>query len=300
MAEFSLKERFVRLLREVVRKSGTSRAELIARLGISASAVSQLLNGNLLPTVSRLDQIIEMLHPAAEDAIKLQNMLLWLRSGGSQCPSEFNRRLFMARCQRSLTIDQLAMASAIPASRLRRLERTAHAEPTSEEAAALSMILGQALTDDPLLACFASAPKSPQKVAESATNMVLPKISLESLTDYSADSDFLSFVEDRVVEFLAFHLLPAEAVAVVSAPAEKFGVALPGTLELVLGNRRPRRFMRIELCCGKDGKGFFMDADETVFGSGLFAASSGRRAAAWRLPVLQVNHIPQGGSDGQN
>lgn len=300
MAEFSLKEQFVRLLREVVRNSGATRAELIERLGISASAVSQMLNGDLLPTVRRLDQIIECLHPAVDDAEKLQDMLLWLRSGSSRCPSEFNRRLFMARCRNSLTIEQLATASAIPAARLRRLERTAYAEPSTEEAVTLSTILGVPLRDDLLIARAESVRTAPLQVAESAESMVLPRITPERLSTFSAGDDLLRFAEDHGIGFLTFHMLPAEAVAVVSAPAAEFGVVLPGTLELVLGNRRPKGFMRIELCRKKSGKGFFMDADEPVFGNGLFASPSGRGAAAWRLPVLQVNHIPKGGSDGQD
>lgn len=298
MAEISLKEQFLRLLRKVVRDSGATRAELIARLGVSASAVSQMLKGDLLPTVRRLDQIIEFLHPAADDAEKLQNMLLWLRSGSSRSRSEFNRRLFMARCQNSLTIDQLAMASAIPASRLRRLERTAYAEPTSDEAATLSRILGVVLMDGLLIDDPDPAWKAPREVAESADDMVLPWITLECLRDYSAGEDILKFVQSRGIGILAFHLLPAEAVAAVRAPAERFGVALPGKLELVLGNRRPNGFARIELCGEKSGGGFFLDADETLFWNS--AASRKHGAAAWRLPVLQVNHIPEGRFDGKN
>ena len=299
MAEFSLKEQFLRLLRKVVRDSGATRAELIDRLGISASAVSQMLSGDLLPTVQRLDQIIEHLHPASDDAEKLQNMLLWLRSGSSRNPSEFNRRLFMARCQNSLTIDQLALASAIPASRLRRLERTSYAEPTMDEAATLSRILGQALVDGLLMDDPVPALTAVRKVAESADDMVLPRITLERLSTYSAGSNILKFAEKNSCGFLAFHLLPAEAVAAVRAPAKRFGAALPGTLELVLGNGRPDGFMRIELCLERSGKDFFMDGDEALFGS-FWTASSHKRAAAWRLPVLQVNHIPKGGFDGKN
>ena len=299
MAEISLKEQFLRLLNQIVRDSGTTRAELCDRLGISASAVSQMLSGDMLPTVRRLDQIIELLHPAADDAEKLQNMLLWLRSGSSRKLSEFNRRLFMARCQNSLTIEQLALASAIPASRLRRLERTAYAEPTMDEAATLSHILGQALVDGLLMPPPAPALTPVRKVAESADDMVLPRITLERLSNYFAGDDILRFAERNGCGFLAFHLLPAEAVAAVRAPAERFGAALPGTLELVLGNDRPYGFMRIELCRERSGDGFFMDGDGALAGC-LWTADSHKRAAAWRLPVLQVNHIPQGGFDGKN
>lgn len=290
MAELSLKQQFVRLLREVLNDSGMTRGELIAHLGISASAMSQMLNGELLPTVTRLDQLIEALHPSVENAEKLQNMVLWLRSGATREHSDFNRRLFMARCQSLLTIDQLAMASGISAARLRRLESTAYAVPTPDEAAALSGIFGLPLEAGILVG--ASGQGGALKVAESL-NVVLPKITIDALSAYSKKEDLLKCVEANSIGFLAFHLLPAEAVAVVCAPAKRFGVALPGMLELVLGNARPQGFMRLELCRELRGDGFFVDGDAEFYGNALLTGG-GKKKAAWRLPVLQINHIPEG------
>jgi len=296
MAEFSLKQQFVRSLRKAVSAGGATRAALMECLGLSASAVSQMLSGDILPTLKRLDQLIEFLHPEPDDAEKLQTMLLWLRAGSDRCPSEFNRRLFMARCRNALSIEKLAMLSAIPASRLRRLERTAYAEPTGEEVAALSMILGQPLKDGVFVA---ETDAEPQEVAESPT-LMLPRISVECLAKYSAKADFLRFVADNGRGFLAFHLLPAEAAAVVIAPADKFGAALPGKLELILGVGRPKGFMRLDLCGRSSGAGFFMDGEPALASGGFFAPRSGRARAAWRLPVLQANHIPEGGIHGQD
>ena len=296
MAEFSLKQQFVRSLREAVSTAGATRAALTAHLGLSASAVSQMLSGDILPTLKRLDQLIEFLHPEPDDAEKLETMLLWLRAGSDRCPSEFNRRLFMARCRNALSIEKLATMSAIPASRLRRLERTAYAEPTGDEAAALSMILGQPLKDG----VFVAEPdKAPQEVAESPT-LMLPRISVECLAKYSAKTDFLRFVADNGRGFLAFHLLPAEAAAAVIAPAETFGAALPGKLELILGSGCPKGFVRLELCGRSSGRGFFMDGEPAWARAGFFAPRPGRARAAWRLPILQVNHIPEGGGNGQD
>ena len=80
----------------------------------------------------------------------------------------------------------------------------------------------------------------------------------------------------------------------VCAPAERFGVALPGMLELVLGRTRPQGFMRLELCREKQRNLFFMDGDAALYGNWFL---SGTKKAAWRLPVLQVNHIPEGVTD---
>ena len=289
MAELSLKQQFVRLLREVLRNSGMTRGELIGHLRISASGMSQMLNGDLLPTIRRLDQIIELLHPSAEDAEKLQTMVLWLRSGSSRCPSEFNRRLFMARCQSSLSIEQLAMAAAIPVSRLRRLERTAYAEPTSEEISTLSGILGQPLKDG----YFVTAAEAPLEVADSEIS-VLPMISVESLESYSARMDLIRFSEKNRIGYWAFYLLPAEAVTVVRASSSHFGIDLPGQVELVLGSRRPGRFFSLDLCRAARGGGLFLDGDVKQYGDGVLAAHRNARPV-WRLPVLRMSHIPDGG-----
>ena len=294
MAELALKEQFVRLLRGILRDSGMTRAELIGRLGMSASGLSQMLNGGMLPTIRRLDRIIEILHPAADDAEKLQNMLLWLRSGSAKCPSEFNRRLFMARCQRSMTIEQLAMASAIPAGRLRRLERTSYAAPTPEEVAALSGILGQPLEDGVFVADLVPAHTAKFEVADSALT-ALPLIDVEALEKYSARMDIVRFVEEHGAGFWPFYLLPAEAVAVVRAPSARFGVDLPGRLELVLGHCRPDGFMRLDLCRAPRGGGFFIEGDTDLYGDRLSAAARKGGKPSWRLPILQMNHIPDGG-----
>ena len=297
MAELALKEQFARLLRGILRDSGVTRRELIDRLEISASGMSQMLKGDLLPTLQRLDLIIELLHPAAEDAEKLQNMLLWLRSGGAKCPSEFNRRLFMARCQRSMTIEELAMASAIPASRLRRLERTSYAAPTPDEVAALSGILGQTLEDGVFVADLVPGRTAPLEVADSAIT-ALPLIDVKSLKSYSARMDLVRFAEDNGVGFWPFYLLPTEAVAAVRAPSKAFGVDLPGYLELVLGRGRPKGFMRLDLCAARGGA-LFIDGDASLYGNALppLARESGK--PLWRLPILQMNHIPDGGLNAQ-
>ncbi|MBQ6352944.1 MAG: helix-turn-helix domain-containing protein [Lentisphaeria bacterium] len=151
MAELSLKEQFTRTLRGALRASGVPRGELIRQLDVSASALSQMLSGALVPTLPRLDRIIEVLHPPVAVAEQLQTMLLWLRSGALHYPSAFNRRLFMARCSKKLTHEQLAELASMTVNRLRRLERTAYAEPTAAEVLTLSRLLDYPLSGDPVV-----------------------------------------------------------------------------------------------------------------------------------------------------
>ena len=299
MAELTLKQQFVRLMRDILRNSRMTRVELIDRLGVSSSTMSQMLNGDLVPNIQRLDSIIELLHPAAEDAEKLQYMVLWLRMGSIHCPSEFNRRLFMARCENALTIEQLAAATTIPVRRLRRLERTAYAEPTPDELMTLSSILGRPLKDDMFISDMRLDAAAPLEVAESSTSM-LPQITADCLEKYSADRKFGHFVADNCVGFYPFQSLPAEAMALVRAPAARFHVALPGELMLVLGQERPRGFARLDLCRLPRGRGLFVAGDAALYGDLLAEGNAVRSRASWRLPVLQLIHIPEDRGNGKS
>lgn len=296
MAELSLKEQFSRALRGVLQKSGVPRGELIRRLNVSASALSQMLNGSLLPTLQRLDRIIEVLRPPVQEAEKLQTMLLWLRSGVSHCPSAFNRRLFMARCRRGLTLEQLASLSTFPLSRLRRLERTAYAEPTGDELLALSRLLEYPLSDDPL---FAASVREEHKVLPAVAEselMALPQITGDALRQYSGKGDFPNFALEHYLQYLSFRDLPGEAAAVICGKARDFDLALPGYVELVLAERIPRGFAKLDLCCPKAGNGFFLDGGS---GGGGVPVPGGKRRGSvrWRLPVVMVNFTPEGVSD---
>lgn len=294
MAELSLKEQFSRSLRGVLQKSGVPRGELIRRLKVSASALSQMLNGSLLPTLQRLDRIIEVLRPSVREAENLQTMLLWLRSGVSRCPSAFNRRLFMARCRRGLTIEQLAKLSTFPVARLRRLERTAYAEPTGDELLALSRLLEYPLSDDPLFAASVNGERKDLPAVAESELMALPQITGDVLRQYPGKGDFPNFALAHYLQYLSFRDLPGEAAAVICGKARDFELALPGNVELVLAERRPHGFAKLDLCCLKQDGDFFLDG-----GAGGVPVPGKRRRGSvrWRLPVVMVNFTPEGVSD---
>ena len=289
MAELSLKQQFLRALDAMLRAGGVPRKEVVRQMEVSQSALSQILRGTILPTQQRLDRLFELLHPPVEEAEKLQDMLLWLRAGFTHYPSDFNRKLFFARCHRGMSIEALSAASDIPVNRLRRLERTAYAEPEPEEVLMLSYVLGYPLSDDPLMA----DPVAPQKPLEAAESdiVMLHRLSVADMRKYQGEKDFWHFVSSLHRGYLSFRDLPGEAMAVLCTKTGELNIRLPGSVELVLAGRRPSGFAELDLVCVGEEREFYIRDGEGTLGGDLAAEQSGEEI--WRLPVVRMNLIPE-------
>lgn len=287
MAEPSLKQQFLRLLREVMRRSGMQRKELMCRLGISASAMSQIFSGAMLPSQKRLDQLCEILHPALEEAESLQSMLYWLRSGRNRMPSDANRRLFMLRCRSGLTIRELAERSSISEARLRRLENSGGSRLSDDEIARLLPILECSAEDLNIDAAYGGAVSLPATAAEEDT-VSLPRLELCDLEEYSEAEHIGNFAFDHARDFVERGLLSASATAVVCAEADELKAVVPGHFALTLGDRRPEEFLELELCRGEKG-GFFVRG----IGAGIFGAPPENEEVRWALPILELCYIPK-------
>lgn len=290
MAELSLKQQFLRALDAILRPSGVPRKELCRQLELSPSALSQILSGAMLPTQQRLDRLFELLHPSVAEAEKLQDMLLWLRAGYTHYPSVFNRKLFLARCQSGMSLEALSSASDIPVNRLRRLERTAYAEPVPDEVFTLSFVLGYPLSDDPMMTEIPTPSQKPLQAAESDIVM-LHRLSVADMRKYQGQADFWHFVDDLRRGYLAFRDIPGEAMAVLCAKTSELNIRLPGAVEVVLAGRRPSGFAELDLfCVGEERQFYIKDGDGKLVGD-LVAEPSGD--VIWRLPVVRMSFIPE-------
>ena len=137
-----LKQRFVKLLRDLLKRNGIHQKDLVQELGVTASAASQIFSGALIPSQTRLDQLFELLKPEVEEAELLEDMAFWLRSGRRVMPSEANRKLFFMRCRSGLSNAELAGRTALPLARVNALENQPGAVPDPMELAALAEVLG--------------------------------------------------------------------------------------------------------------------------------------------------------------
>lgn len=287
MAKTPLKQQFLHLLRDVMRRNGVRQADVARHLNMSASAMSQVMSGVMLPSQRRLDQMFEFLHPDLEEAEELQHMLYWLRSGRDSLTSGSNRRLFMLRCRSGMSIRQLSESTGMTGARLRKLENAAGACPTSEEATKLAGALG--CSTDELIGEEKSYEASAALPVEAAEGLrcSLPMISLADMTAYSAEDDIGEFAQRLVREYVAGDAV-AGASAVVGVSASELFSDLPGDFFLTLGDRNAEKNAALRLCRNASGEFFVRGAR-----SGVFRKPGGGTDEVWSVPILEICYIPQ-------
>ena len=142
MAVTPLKTKFGKLIKDYLRNADIRQKDLAVRLDVSAAAVSQMIHGKIVPNQKQLDLICEMLSLDRARAFELNSMLSRIRTGAENMLSPFNQLVFALRCQRGLSLRQLANLSGVPASHLKVFETCFEAVPTLDEAEKIAPILG--------------------------------------------------------------------------------------------------------------------------------------------------------------
>ena len=276
-----LKQRFVKLLRELLKRNGIQQKDLVRELGITASAASQIFCGSMIPSQLRIDQLIELLKPEVDEAQLLHKMAYWLRSGRREMPSRANRRLFYLRCRGGFSEAGLAQRTGIALKRLQALQNQPGAVPDEAELAALAAVLGEE-------AAAIAAPDDREdalEAADSAHAALLPQIGAEELRDYSAAAAIGDFASRRARGFAECVDVSPNAVAVCVVPAEAVGLGGSGILKMVLGEKALRGMEKLSLCADSAG-GLF------IRGRFFAAADDDRRKAEWSIPLMEISYAP--------
>ena len=287
MTDSSLKQRFLRLLREIMRRNKVRQKDLAKHLSVSASAMSQIMNGLLPPSQKRLDQMFELLKPELQEAEQLQDMLYWLRSGRRHLTLESNRRLFMLRCRCGISLRQLSESTMIPMARLRKLENSANTCISVDEAEALAGALGcsaKELTEGNEYEAQAVAPLE----AAEGDRIIVPRIGLAELADCPAGGNVGNHASDLARKFTECESYLDSATVVADASSEELHAAIPGSFSLTLGERRRDDSAGLELCMNTEGE-FFVRGGRT----GVFGVPGGGSSAVWSVPILKICYFPE-------
>lgn len=152
------------LLKKYVKRSKLRQYEIAVRLGITASAVCQMVTGKMSMTFSQLNELSKILKLSDDEIYELRSLLVKLRSNGNNLKSPFN--IFMRACRRRkhYNLYQLSKATGIQRPRLVRFENDVEFEFTEDDANKLGEVLGVSSAE--LLA------KAPKKVEEIETTNV--------------------------------------------------------------------------------------------------------------------------------
>ena len=140
MAVSNLQKHFCELLKKHIKAAGVRQLDIAGVLGISGSAVSQMLSGNITPKLQQLDQIMEFLKLERTLAAELRDCLARIRSGDQELRSPLNDFIKSSRTRCGLTMEKLSQISGIPEENLRMLENKINVQPTPHEAVRLAAI----------------------------------------------------------------------------------------------------------------------------------------------------------------
>ena len=278
-----LKQRFVKLLRELLRRSGIRQKDLGPKLGVTASAASQILNGAMTPSQSRMDQLLELLKPEVAEAQLLQDMAFWLRSGRREMPSPTNRKLFFLRCRSGLSAADLARLAGIEPKRVHALENQPGAIPSDLELAALSAVLGEGVAE--LAAADGGDACRYVEAADSEHTAMLPQIGIGELRNYDGTEPIGDFAVRRARGFVECSDISPDAAAVCVVPAAEVELDGFGVLKMTLGEKPQRGMEKILLCADPAGKPF-------IRGWSFAPAADSRRKAVWSIPLLEISYTP--------
>ena len=279
-----LKQRFVKLLRELRKRNGIQQKDFVLKLGITASAASQIFSGALIPSPPRLDQLLEVLKPEVEEAQLLHDMAFWLRSGRREMPSEANRRLFFLRCRSGLSETDLERLSGIDAKRLNALEKQPGATPTDLELAALVAAMGK----DVLAIAPSGRMEDRQRLdaADPGRTALLPRIGEKELRDYDGSEGIAAFGSRYARGFMECAGISPYAAAVAVVSASQLGFGGTGMLKMTLGESAPPDMEKLFLCGDRAGNLFILGGG---FSTG---AASCRKKAEWSIPLLEISYAP--------
>ena len=296
----SQRTKFGKLIRDYLRNAEIRQKDLAAQLQITGSAVSQMMHGKIVPNQQQLNVICELLQLDRAQVFELQSMLSCIRTGAENMRSPFNTVMSSLRCQRGLSLQQLANLSGIPIPHLEVVESSFEATPTLDEANKFAPILGctpaallqsagvgglsRMAIDQLITADDDSGDKDVSRVKRQ-----IPLLNLLDLAEFDGKSLFLfAQCANKAVDWEERDL-PDGAVAI-SASGRDLAIGMPGSVLVLVAEKRPAGYRELDLCRTEDGKFVLLEMRQR--GVKAFRLAGVRKSNTspplWKLPVLEI------------
>ena len=136
----NLKKHFCDLLKKHIKANKARQLDIAELLGVSGSAVSQMLSGMITLKLQQLDLIMQYLKLDRNAAAELRDCLARIRSGDKELRSPLNDFIKSSRTHCGLSLEKLSQMSGIPLENLDMLENKLNVQPTPFEAVRLAAI----------------------------------------------------------------------------------------------------------------------------------------------------------------
>ncbi len=160
-----LKAKFSELLRYQLKVSRIPQRQIAEVLGISPSAVCQIMRGYTMPKLQHFNMLCELMSIPRETAAELRHLRTQIRAGDTSDPSPFNTLLRSFREQRGISVLQLSNLTGLSQNEVKLLEECPESVPTASECERLSEVLN-CNASDLMRAAGLPDPNSPVVSAE--------------------------------------------------------------------------------------------------------------------------------------
>ena len=124
MIKNTLREKLAQLLRHELIRNRCKQNHLAEELAITPSAVSQMLQGKIMPSMIQLDKICEVLGLPRQRAFELRCLLSRIRCGSGCMQSPLGELISRLRSEKGMTMRELGEASHLPEHIIELLEMT--------------------------------------------------------------------------------------------------------------------------------------------------------------------------------
>lgn len=304
MTTSALKIKFGKTLKHYMQRADVKQRDIAELIGVTCSAVSQVLHGKITIKQEQLDMICDRLGLNVAHAHELSSMLTQIRTGSTMARSPFNRMVFSLRCQRNLSPIQLANLSGISSTKIEAFENNFDVIPALPDIIKIAEVLecsAEELAQSAGIRLTATGEVAPQEVRESKNQYMseieIPCVDLIQLDNANDRETVLSLTANKAKETIYRSDMPEHDIIAVRCSPRDLSLGMPGYLTVYLSKERPKGYKEIDFVKSKSGKFSIFEVKNGKYRE--YKLSGTRRYAEesdffWAFPVVEIVVRPVG------